>query len=234
MLLDSCEALARLAGTPNKSSLVRAQVFPGRQIRMVVSFGAGDTTDFLARVVVEKMAELGAGRLLVENKASGGVGTGLHLHGEMFNWRAGTKITAVAYRGTAPALTGLLTGQIHVLFTGGPTAGAHVASGVVRLLATTGTERLIALRDTPTSRAPVFDFIAAQWFGVMTTAGVPAPVLARLNKWVTRAVADPVVSRRNPEQGGIAKLGAAAAFEAHIRKQTSVWRDVIHAANISI
>jgi tripartite-type tricarboxylate transporter receptor subunit TctC len=132
---------------------------------------------------------------------SGGVGASHHLYGELFNSLAGVKMTHVPYRGTAPALTGLLGGQIQVLFADAPPALPQVKAGKVRALGVTTAKRLAAAPELPPVNDTVKGFDSAPWQMLMATARTPAPVVDKLHKEVVRYIATPEGQKKLIEMG---------------------------------
>src|SRR5690606_28938722 len=134
--------------------------------------------------------------------ASSGVGTSLHLTGELFNLMAGVKLTHVAYRGSGPALTDLVGGQVPIMFDNLTTALPYVQSGRLLALAVTSTQRVPALPDVPTLiEAGVPDFDSTAWYGHMGPAGIPLPIVRRLNEEVRKVLATEEVKGRLAELG---------------------------------
>jgi tripartite-type tricarboxylate transporter receptor subunit TctC len=128
--------------------------------------------------------------------ASIGNGTSQHLAGEMLRARGRIDIVHVPYKGSAPAITDLLGGQVDLMFEGGVSSLPHVRSGKLRALATTGRKRTEAMPELPTmAEAGVPDFDMTVWFGLVAPAGTPRPIIERLNREVgeilgTRALKD--------------------------------------------
>ncbi|MBI4193635.1 MAG: tripartite tricarboxylate transporter substrate binding protein [Betaproteobacteria bacterium] len=130
---------------------------------------------------------------------SAGVGNTLHLAGALFNARAGTSMVHVPYKGAGPAITGLLGGEIQVMFVTTPLGLAHIKAGRLRPLAYNGRSRAAFLPDVPTmAEAGVsgMDMEAASWYGVFAPAKTPARIVARLHKETRAAIAEPQVRER--------------------------------------
>jgi tripartite-type tricarboxylate transporter receptor subunit TctC len=308
-------------GITRLSGPAHAQSYPSRNVRMVVPYAAGGTTDFVARVVAEKMSELANGyRFFVENKAgaagaigmkdvaasepdgytvllgdstmavtptltpgagidplkmfrpvsliatfpsvlvvhpsvpaktvdeliayakqnpgkmnfgSGGNGTVPHLQGEQFKLKTGTNLQHVPYRGAAAALQDVVAGQIQMLFTAAPTANAFIEGGQLRLIATTGAERLPIAAGVPTLvEAGVKDFVSSQWFGLLAPAKTPEPVVTRLNELAVQAARDPGVAKRITDQGGFLQPGSPEDFTRFIEGEIKSWGDIVRAAKV--
>ena len=115
--------------------------------------------------------------------ASTGLGTATHMAGEFLKLRAGIDMLHVPYRGSAPAMTDLIGGRVDLVFTGVATAAGHVASGSVKVIASTGKHRPTMMPDVPTMIESGYpDFLAGSWFGVMAPAGTPADIVQILVK----------------------------------------------------
>lgn len=123
---------------------------------------------------------------------STGAGTAHHLIGEQFNDMAGTKLLHVPYKGSAPALTDLLGGQIQAMFDTASSCLPYITAGKVRALAVTSGKRSVALPDVPTlAESGLTGFDVATWFGLMAPAGTPREIVAQLQKETTRMLALP-------------------------------------------
>jgi tripartite-type tricarboxylate transporter receptor subunit TctC len=121
--------------------------------------------------------------------ASIGNATSQHLAGEMLRTRAKVDIVHVPYKGSSPAMTDLLGGQVDMMFEGGVSSLPHVKSGKLRALATTGRQRTDATPELPTmAESGVADFDITVWFALVTTAGTPRPIIERLNREVGEAL----------------------------------------------
>lgn len=167
------------------------------------------------------------------NFGSGGIGTVPHLQGEQFKLVTGAPITHVPYRGAAAALQDVVAGQIQMLFTAAPTALSFIQSGNLRLIATTGAERLPALNEAPTlAEAGYKDLISAQWFGLLAPAKTPAPIVTRLTDLLSKALDDTPTARKLTDQGGFLQRGNPDDFARFIESEIKHWRDIIVAAKI--
>jgi tripartite-type tricarboxylate transporter receptor subunit TctC len=300
---------------------VRAETYPSRNVHVVVPFSAGGTTDFVARLVAERMSALAGQAFVVENRTggsgmvglrevaaappdgytlavtdtsiaiapslsakagispemfapvcliatfpsvmvvhpsvpadtvaalidyarknpgrinfgSGGIGTGPHLQGEFFKAMAKIEIQHVAYRGAAAALQDVIAGNIQLLFTAAPTAMTYVRAGQLKLLATTGAERLPVAAGVPTMvEAGLKDFVSAQWFGLLAPARTPDDIVARANALALRALADPDVGPRIVAQGGFLQPGTPADYARFIAREVKAWGDIIRTAGVTL
>jgi tripartite-type tricarboxylate transporter receptor subunit TctC len=163
---------------------------------------------------------------------SGGAGTGLHMAGELFNIIAGTRIVHVPFKGAAPATTGLLAGQIHLMFNGIPGAIAHIKAGRVRPLAMVSSKRSPLMPDLPTAIESGLNMEAAGWYGVLAPRETAAVVINKLNTELNRALASPVLRERFVALG-IEPVGSTTAeFGAKIHAEWDKWGKVIAAAGL--
>jgi tripartite-type tricarboxylate transporter receptor subunit TctC len=168
------------------------------------------------------------------NLASSGNGTSVHLSGELFMAMTGVKLTHVPYRGSAPALTDMIAGQVQVLFDNLPSSIEHVRAGKLRALAVTTEKRSEALPDVPTVAETVPGYEASAWFGMGAPKGTPPEVIAVLNKTINEALADPNIKARLAEMGGIPMGGTPADFGKIIVDETEKWRKVVEFAGASV
>lgn len=169
---------------------------------------------------------------------SGGNGSAAHTTMEYFKLQTGTSFLHIPYRGTAPAVTDLLAGQVQVLFTGIPALLPHIKSGKVRALAVSSPRRLALLPDVPTvaeSGIPgTANFEADQWYGLVAPAGTPADVVALLNKHVNAALEAPEVRARLAAEGAEATPASPQAFGQLIAREIPRWERVIQKARIKL
>jgi len=168
------------------------------------------------------------------NMASSGAGTSVHLSGELFQSMTGVKLTHVPYRGSAPALTDLIAGTVHVLFDNLPSSIEHIRGGKLRALGVTTAQRSNALPDVPTVAETVPGYEASAWFGVGVPKGTPDDVIEKLNKEVNAALKDPKVLARLSDLGGITIPGSPADFGKVIAEETDKWAKVIKSANVPL
>jgi len=168
------------------------------------------------------------------NMASSGNGTSVHLSGELFMAMTGVKLTHVPYRGSAPALTDMIAGQVQVLFDNLPSSIQHVTGGKLRALAVTTDKRSDALPDVPTVAETVPGYEASAWFGMGAPKGTPPEVIAVLNKTINEALADPNIKARLAEMGGMHMGGTPAEFGEIIADETEKWRKVVEFAGASV
>src|SRR3954447_7715379 len=133
------------------------------------------------------------------NMASSGNGTSVHLSGELFKAMTGVQMQHVPYRGSAPALTDLISGQVQVMFDNMPSSLPHAKSGGLRALAVTTAERAPELADVPTVGETVKGYEASAWFGICVPKGTPQEIVEKLNKEVNEILAEPAMNQRVAE-----------------------------------
>jgi tripartite-type tricarboxylate transporter receptor subunit TctC len=164
---------------------------------------------------------------------SSGIGTFIHLNGELFKLTTGADIRHVPYKGSSQAMADLLAGQIQAVFAPTSTAISHVKAGKVMALAITGRVRSPALSDVPTlTEAGVPGQESALWTGLHAPAGTPPPIVQRLNQELQRALAAPDVLKQLASQVNIALPGTAEQFAKIIRDDTERWSRVVKAGGI--
>jgi tripartite-type tricarboxylate transporter receptor subunit TctC len=166
------------------------------------------------------------------NMASGPIGGSSHVSGELFKMLTGTDMLLVSYRGTAPAVTDLLAGQVQVLFNSPPASIEYIKAGRLRALAVTTTTRSEVLPDVPTVSEFVPGYEASQWYGVGAPKNTPAQIVEELNKEINAGLAAPKLKARLADLGGTPIAGSPADFGKFIAEETEKWGKVIRAANI--
>jgi tripartite-type tricarboxylate transporter receptor subunit TctC len=161
------------------------------------------------------------------NMASSGNGTSIHMSGELFKMMADVNLTHVPYRGSAPALTDLLGGQVQVMFDNLPSSIGHIKAGKLRPLAVTTAKRWESLPDVPTVAETVPGYEAAAIFGMGAPAGTPPEVIDRLNKEVNAALADPGMKARLAELGAAPLVTTPKEFAGVVATETDKWAKVV-------
>jgi len=167
------------------------------------------------------------------NFASGGIGTSIHLSGELFKMMAGIDMQHVPYRGNGPALTDLLGGQIQIMFDTMPQAIGYVRAGKLRALAVTTAARSEVLPDIPTVGETVPGYEASSLYGVAAPRNTPAEIVDKLNREINAALADPAMKTRLADLGGIVLTGSPADFARLIAAETEKWGKVVKQAKIT-
>lgn len=167
------------------------------------------------------------------NYASGGVGASQHLAGELFKYLTKTKMLHVPYKGSASALTDLLSGRVPIMFADLPLVLSHVQSGGLRALAIGDTARSPALPNVPTvAEAGVPGFAANAWYGLFAPANTPEPVLALLQKEVAAIIQQPAVRKRMTELGATPIGSTPAQFRRFQLSEIKRWKEVVDNAKI--
>jgi tripartite-type tricarboxylate transporter receptor subunit TctC len=161
------------------------------------------------------------------NMGSGGIGTTLHVSGELFKMMTGIDMLHVPYRGAGPMLTDLLGGQVQVGFDPMPSSIGYVKAGQLRPLAVTTATRSEALPELPTVGDFVPGYEASTWYGVGAPKTAPAEIIERLNKEINAGLADPKLKARLSDLGGMMLTGSAAEFGAFIVEETEKWAKVV-------
>jgi tripartite-type tricarboxylate transporter receptor subunit TctC len=169
------------------------------------------------------------------NFASSGNGTSIHLSGELFKAMTGVEMTHVPYKGSAPALTDLIGGQVQLMFDNLPSSLPFIKAGKLRALAVTSGARAAALPDLPTlAESGLPGFEASSWFGVLAPAGTPRDIVAKLNGAIAGWLASPEAKGKLLAQGAIAAGGTPEDFARHIGAETSKWAKVVKASGAHI
>jgi tripartite-type tricarboxylate transporter receptor subunit TctC len=164
--------------------------------------------------------------------ATGGNGTMNQLSGKLFKTMTGVNLVEVPYRGTSPALTDLLGGEVQVMFDNLPASIEYIKSGKLRALAVTTAARSPALPTIPTVSELVPGYDTSTWVGIGAPKTVSAEIVDRLNKEINAALADPRVKARLADMGATALAGSPADFGKLIADETEKWAKVIKSAGI--
>jgi len=164
--------------------------------------------------------------------ASGGIGTSLHLAGELFKMMASVEMVPVHYRGSAPALTDLIGGQVQVMFDILLSSIEFIRAGKLQPLAVTTATRSEVLPDVPTVGEFVPGYEVSSWQGIGAPRKTPAEIIEKLNREINVALADPKIKAQLADLGNAAIPGSPADFGRLIADETEKWGKVIRAANI--
>ena len=160
--------------------------------------------------------------------ASTGSGSSIHVGMELFKLMTGTQMLHVPFKAAVIAITDLTAGRVQVMADNINSIGPHVKAGRLRGLAVTSAKRVPAFAELPTvAEAGVPGFDVAAWAGVIVPAGVPKPLIAKLNAEINQALVAPAVADKLPELGLVVEGGTPEQFSAHIRKETARWADVV-------
>lgn len=168
------------------------------------------------------------------NLASSGNGTSVHLSGELFMAMTGVKLTHVPYRGSNPALTDMLSGQVQVMFDNMPSILPHIKADKLRALGVTTDKRSDALPDVPTVGDTVKGYEASAWFGMGVPAKTPVEVIAILNKAINEVLADPKMKVRLAELGGTTMAGTPEDFGKIVASETEKWKKVVEFSGATV
>ena len=164
-----------------------------------------------------------------------GTGTSAHLAGELFKDLAKVKMTAVPYKGAAPAITDLLGGQIQVVFTTVASVASLVEAGQLRALAVTSAQRSPAFAQLPTvAEAGVPGYAAEAWYGLYAPARTPPEIIDRLNKSAAKALLSDAFKRLSVNEGLVMIGGPPEELDRYVRGEEERWRKVIEDAHIKI
>jgi tripartite-type tricarboxylate transporter receptor subunit TctC len=159
--------------------------------------------------------------------ASAGNGSVAHVTGELFKMMTGVNMLHVPYRGAPPALTDLISGQVHVMFDNMPSSIEHIRAGRLRPLAVTATTRLEALPDVP----PLGDFVpgfeTSAWAGIGAPKNTPAEIIDQLNREINGGLVDPKIKARIADLGGMVLALSPTEYGKRIAEETEKWAKVI-------
>jgi len=169
------------------------------------------------------------------SNASSSNGSPGHVSGELFKFMTGTQIVHVPYRGGAPAIADLIAGNVQLMFESTNSIGPHVKAGRVRGLAVSGAKRSAAFPGLPTiAEAGVPGYEVTAWSGVIAPAGLPRPILERLNGAINAALQAPEVKERFAQIGSEGGGGTPEAFAELIRRDSAKWADVVRRSGARI
>jgi len=166
------------------------------------------------------------------NMAAAGAGSATHIYGELFKMMAGVDLVPVQYRGSGPALTDLISGQVQVMFDQLPGSIEHIRARKLRPLGVTTTTRLESLPNVPTIGEFVPGYEALLWQGIGAPKNTPTPIVDKLNREINAALIDPKFMTRLADLGAAAFPGSSADFSELVAEEIEKWGRVIRAANI--
>jgi tripartite-type tricarboxylate transporter receptor subunit TctC len=161
------------------------------------------------------------------NFASPGIGTSVHVSGEMFKTMAGVDMVHVPYRGTASALTDLISGEVQVMFDNLPSSIEHIRSGRLRLLAVTTAVRWPGLPGVPTIGESVPGYEATVTAGIGVPKDTPVEIIGKLNAEINAALADPIIVARLADLGAEPFALSPGEYGAFIAEETAKWAKVV-------
>jgi tripartite-type tricarboxylate transporter receptor subunit TctC len=189
--------------------------------------------DFPAKTVAEFVAYAKANPGKV-NMASSGNGTSIHLSGELFKAMTGVEMQHVPYRGSAPAITDLLSGRVQVMFDNMPSAISHIRAGTLRALAVTTESRSPELPNIPTVGDTVKGYEASAWFGMGAPAKTPKEIIDKLNKEINAILAEPEMKKKIADMGGVTLVGSPEDFGKIVVSETDKWEKVVKFAGARV
>ena len=201
---------------------------------------ASINSDSFVMVVNPASPFMTAGEFIVHAKAnpgkinltSSGTGNLSHLSGELFRMMAGVEMVHVPYRGTVPALTALMAGEMDLMFDALPSSLPHIQSGRLRAIAVTADTRVKPLPDVPPLAETLPGYAVTGWLGIGAPRGTPTDIIDRLNRETNAVLADPAIKARLADLGSEPFSGSAADFGKLITAETEKWAKVVRFAGI--
>ncbi len=180
-----------------------------------------------------KFARANPGKL---NMASSGNGTSIHLAGELFKSMTGVFMTHIPYTGSGPAMMGMVSGQVDVMFDNLPSAMPQIKGGKLKAFAVTSSQRSGAMPELPTveEAGQLKGFEASSWFGLLAPAGTPADVVNRLQQETAKALNSPAMKEKLLAQGAIPSGNTPAEFAKLIEAEIKKWAPVVKASGAKV
>ena len=160
----------------------------------------------------------------------GGIGSSLHLAGEKFKLMTGVDLLNVPYKGTAPALSDLLGGQIDLMFISLVTGAEQVRAGKLHAYGVTSLQRQASFPEVPTIGEVVVGFESSAWFGVFGPANLPGTVTERLNSVIVAALAEPKLREQLKNEGATAVGNGAKEFATFVREDIERWAPLVRSS----
>jgi len=176
---------------------------------------------------VQQLLALARARPGELNYSSAGSGSTQHLSGALFRARTGIDMVHVPYKGSSPALTALISGDVQLSFSNIPAIRQHVLSGRLRPLASTGTRRSELMPEVPTMKESGIDIEVTVWYGVMAPAATPQPVIDKLAAAIAKAAHAPDIRQRLIEQGAEPVGNTPEEFARILRAEAGTWADAV-------
>jgi tripartite-type tricarboxylate transporter receptor subunit TctC len=164
--------------------------------------------------------------------ASGGIGTGIHMAGELLNLAAGVTIVHVPYKGAGPSMTALMNGEVELMFNGVSSALPHVKAGRLRALAISSAQRSPLLPDLPTVAESGLTYETSGWYGLVAPARTPKPIIAKLQSRLQQALNTPEMKERLASQGVEGIASTPERLAQHLREELEKWTAVVKAAGL--
>jgi tripartite-type tricarboxylate transporter receptor subunit TctC len=167
------------------------------------------------------------------NFASVGTGSPNHLGSELIKVMAGVDIVHVPYKGTSPAITGLVAGETQFMFNSMPSVLGLVKAGKLKIIATGGSKRSPVIPDVPTAAETLPGFEVVTWYGIVGPAKLPRDIVAKLNREIVRIIALPDVQKRFMDQGLEPQSSTPEEFLAFMRREVEKWQKVAQRAGVA-
>ena len=168
------------------------------------------------------------------NYSSAGSGSTQHLSGELFKTLTRTDIVHIPYKGTAPALTALISGEVQLSYANIPAISAHVKSGRLRPLASTGPKRAELMPDVPTMKESGVDMDVVVWYGVLAPAATPRDIVAKLADAIAKSAHSPDIRQKLVDQGAEPMGNTPDEFGRQLRKEVATWAAVVKASGAKV
>jgi len=168
------------------------------------------------------------------NYSSSGTGGLPHLAGELLSSMTGVDMVHIAYKGSAPSISDVISGQVQFTFEAGAPLLPHVKSGRLRALASTGKERLGVLPDVPALGESLPGYLIVNWYGMVLPMGTPKEAVARLNTQIAKVLALPDIRERMLAMGTEPVSNSPEEFSLFIKSESQKWSKIIHDKNIRI
>lgn len=170
------------------------------------------------------------------NMASSGNGTSIHLAGELFKTMTGTFMTHIPYTGSGPAMMGMVSGTVDVMFDNLPSAMPQIKGGKLKAFAVTSSQRSAAMPELPTieEAGKLKGFEASSWFGLLAPAGTPADVVLKLQQETAKALNSPAIKEKLLAQGAIPSGNTPQQFAAFIDAEIKKWAPVVKASGAKV
>lgn len=207
-----------VAGVPNVMVM---------QTEKAKALGINNVLDFI------KYAKAHPGQL---NMASSGNGTSIHLAGELFKSMTGTFMTHIPYSGSGPAMMGMVSGNVDVMFDNLPSAMPQIKGGKLKAFAVTSSQRSAAMPELPTieEAGNLKGFEASSWFGLLAPAGTPADVVLKLQQETAKALKSPAIKEKLLAQGAIPSGNSPQEFARFIDAEIRKWAPVVKASGAKV
>jgi tripartite-type tricarboxylate transporter receptor subunit TctC len=183
---------------------------------------------------VRELIALAKARPAALNYSSSGSGTPAHLAGEVFKLLSGANIVHIPYKGSPQSMTGLLSGEVSIMFSPVPLALPHVKAGKLRVLGVTTLKRSPVVPEIPPIADTVPKYEVVQWYGLFVRSGTPREFIARLNSEVRRIIGTPEVRDSLARQGSNPVTGTPEELAAHVKAELVKWAQVVKASGAKI